>query len=160
MGRSVYAFGIILLSVAVAGCGAKTAKVEGVVTLDGTPVQGAMVTFIPDNGERQASGLTDADGVFQLTTFNTGDGALPGTHKVTVQKMPTQSDAAGVPKPEDPEAMRKAMEDFSKGAQRDKNKTMKSPLPPEYAKVDTTPLKYTIPYSGQIKIELKSKGGK
>ncbi len=121
-----------------------------------------MVTFVPDNGERQASGLTDADGVFHLTTFNTGDGALAGTHKVTVEKSPTQSDAGGVPKTEDPEAMRKAMEDFSKNAQKDKdkNKTKISPLPPEYAKVDTTPLKYTIPYSGQIKIELKSKGGK
>jgi hypothetical protein len=162
-GRRVYALGILLVFVAAAGCGGKTAKVEGRVTLDGVAVEGAMVSFVPENntGDRQATGLTDADGVFQLTTFNTGDGAIPGTYKVTVEKKPSQGPAAGTGAPPDPEAMRKAMEDFSRNAQkdRDKNKVAKSSLPEDYAKVATTPLKYTIPYSGQIKIELKSKGG-
>jgi hypothetical protein len=156
--RRVCALGFLLVFVAAAGCGGKTAKVEGVVTLDGTPLQGATVTFVPDNGERQASGLTDADGVFHLSTFNTGDGALPGTHKVTVEKSATRAGTGGEAG-HDPEAMRKMMEDYAKNAQKDNMKGQKTLIPAEYAKVGTTPLKYTIPYSGKIEIQLKSKGG-
>jgi hypothetical protein len=161
-GRRVYTLGILLAVVAAVGCGGKPVKVEGVVTLDGTPVQGAMVSFVPEKGDRQANGLTDADGVFHLTTFNTADGALPGTYKVTVEKSKSQSDPGGGVNPGDPESMRKAMEEFAKKAQKDQKdqkKPEKSAIPAEYAKTDTTPLKYTIPYSGQIKIELRSKGG-
>src|SRR5258708_2370379 len=110
-GRRVYALVVLLVAGAAAGCGSKTSKVEGVVTLDGTPVQGATVIFVPETGDRQASGQTDADGVFHLTTFNTGDGAVPGTYKVTVSKTSAVvSDPGGTATPDNPEAMRKAME--------------------------------------------------
>src|SRR5215204_672559 len=68
-----------------AGCGqAKTVKVQGVVTLDGKPLPGATVTFSPIQEGRAASGRTDTDGSFRLTTYRTDDGALPGEYKVIV----------------------------------------------------------------------------
>lgn len=77
------------------GCGPrrpKTIHVEGVVTLDGKPVQGAAVLFSPVAGGHPADGITDAQGKFTLTTFAAGDGALPGEHAVAV----TLSEVSGV----------------------------------------------------------------
>jgi hypothetical protein len=69
------------------GCGregvAPTVQVTGKVTYNGDPVEGASVGFIPESG-RPASGTTDASGNFTLSTFETGDGAVPGTHAVTI----------------------------------------------------------------------------
>jgi len=66
----------------------KTAPVRGVVTLDGEPVAGATVIFSPSAAEtsrrRAAAGKTDASGLFILSTFAKGDGAVPGTYTVTV----------------------------------------------------------------------------
>jgi hypothetical protein len=75
------------LAVALTGCGAdrpQTIPVTGRVTLDGRPVEGAVVGFLPKGGGRPATGTTDASGAFTLTTFDEGDGALPGVHLVTV----------------------------------------------------------------------------
>jgi hypothetical protein len=74
------------------GCGADTNKLEGVVpvsgtvTQNGTPLEGAAVSFAPAGGGRSASGKTDAAGKFTLTTLNPGDGAMPGEYKVTITK--------------------------------------------------------------------------
>jgi len=73
---------------AVSGCGPKhpeTIPVNGSVALDGKPVEGAAVVFTPEEG-KMATGTTDASGRFQLSTFQLDDGALPGTHRVTVAK--------------------------------------------------------------------------
>lgn len=73
-----------------AGCG-KYAPVEGVVTLDGQPLAGATVMFIPTEtspgrgGPRQANALTDGEGRFRLETVNK-TGAIPATYKVMVSK--------------------------------------------------------------------------
>ena len=68
--------------------GPKAAKVIGVLTLDGQPASGATVKFSPSrDGESRgypAVGITDPNGRFRLTTFEAGDGAVPGTYTVTV----------------------------------------------------------------------------
>jgi len=73
----------------VMGCGGtnrpETVPISGLVTFNGEPVNGATVTFYPENG-RPASGRTDSEGVYQLTTFEPNDGALPGTHRVAIIK--------------------------------------------------------------------------
>jgi hypothetical protein len=72
-----------------AGCGPdrpETISVTGTVTLDGSPVSGAVVAFTPVGGGRPATGTTDGSGKFTLTTFDDGDGALPGEHLVAVIK--------------------------------------------------------------------------
>jgi hypothetical protein len=84
--------------VALAGCGGvgvDTVPVGGVVMLDGSPVEGASVTFLSDetSGTRVATGKTDASGKFTLKTIvgeQSADGAVQGTHKIMVAK--TQSD--------------------------------------------------------------------
>lgn len=84
-----------LLPVAVAlcsGCGGDPGieglvDVSGTVTYQGNPVESATVSFSPTSGTRAASGRTDADGRFQLTSLNPGDGAIPGDYKVSVSKV-------------------------------------------------------------------------
>ena len=88
----------VLVSAAV-GCGGgtgfeKPVPVTGKVVFQGKPVDGAMVTFLSkaEGAGRSASGQTAADGSFSLTTFKTGDGALPGDYLVTVSKVERGSD--------------------------------------------------------------------
>jgi hypothetical protein len=60
--------------------------VEGTVTLDGKPLAGAGVLFQPEGGGRPATGITDAEGKFTLTTLEQGDGAHVGMNQVSVTK--------------------------------------------------------------------------
>lgn len=105
MGRcSCFVF--LLLAVA-GGCSKgvslKTVPVSGKVTLDGQPVSGATVTFLPEVPAAGAalapsSGLTGADGSYKLITMGSGreafDGIPPGNYKIIVTK---QSSAAATP---------------------------------------------------------------
>jgi hypothetical protein len=77
--------------VAIVGCGGNqypTARVQGTVTCEGNPVSGGTITFnpIPEEGAKEpgksASGIVDASGHFQLSTFKPGDGAIVGMHEV------------------------------------------------------------------------------
>ena len=95
--RQPLLLGSLLLGLALSGCGPQsppTAKVEGVVTLDGKPIEGAAVVFTPPEG-RMATGATDSSGRFLLSTFKQGDGALLGQHRVTVSKSSEQSSGPG-----------------------------------------------------------------
>ena len=80
----------------------KTAPVSGTVTLDGQPVAGAVVRFTPD-GTRpvMAYGLTQNSGQYRLTTYEKGDGAVPGKYAVTVVFKKTTGPATD---PTDPAA--------------------------------------------------------
>src|SRR4051794_18765929 len=62
-----------------------TAPVHGLVTLDGEPLEGGVVTFLPSRG-RAASGLIQPDGSYSLATYvqNPKDGAIVGHHRVSV----------------------------------------------------------------------------
>ena len=92
-----------ILALVCIGCGSgsthpPTIKVSGKVTLDGAALAGAVVTFSPDGqGGHAASGTTDASGTYQLTSFESGDGAVAGSYKVAVTKTVGSSDpAAGI----------------------------------------------------------------
>jgi len=83
---------IVTVLMTLAGCGREgpeTVSVSGIVTLDGNPVAGASVMFMPQSAGRPATGLTDEEGRFQLTTFGDEDGALVGLHRVTVTLIKT-----------------------------------------------------------------------
>lgn len=79
-----------------AGCGDPgigAIPVEGTVLVDGKPMEGVMVIFHPDSeGGRAASGRTDANGVYKLTTEVAGDGALAGSYKISVTKHVNEAD--------------------------------------------------------------------
>jgi hypothetical protein len=75
----------------VAGCGRSIVPVKGRVTFDGKPVTEAAVTFNPlpkkeDDLEpgKPATGYTDADGKYALSTYKNYDGALVGKHRVNI----------------------------------------------------------------------------
>jgi hypothetical protein len=85
---------LIAAAVFVAGCGPKGPDVqfvEGVVTLDGKPLDGATVTFAAvDKTGIPAAGKTDADGRFRLNATQGkkyGKGTVVGDYVVTVQKL-------------------------------------------------------------------------
>ena len=63
----------------------KTFPVTGKVTLGGQPVEGATVSF--QAAQNSATGTTDAGGIYKLTTFAAGDGAVPGEYKVAITKF-------------------------------------------------------------------------
>jgi hypothetical protein len=75
-----------------------TFSASGVVTLDGTAVEGAFVAFDSLQHNLTAVGRTDAQGRFVLKTFQPGDGLVVGDHRVRVEKREvTKYNAEGLP---------------------------------------------------------------
>ena len=70
-----------------AGCvgsdGPELAIVSGIVTLDGSPLKEAFVTFVPESG-RPSYGGTDETGYYELVYTEAKRGAVPGSHTVRV----------------------------------------------------------------------------
>lgn len=69
----------------------KVVPVTGQVLYKGQPIEGATVAFTSNEGTQGATGKTDADGRFQLTTFELNDGAVLGEHKVKISKVEASS---------------------------------------------------------------------
>src|SRR5689334_14417891 len=65
----------------------RVVPVKGRVLYNGQPLAGAHVTFTNGAAKRSAYARTDADGKFTLTTFEPGDGAVPGKQQVSVSKV-------------------------------------------------------------------------
>jgi hypothetical protein len=81
---------LIACSKKIAGCsgdGVETAPVSGIVKLDGQPVSGAGVVFMPADGP-MGSATTDAEGRFKLRTADR-DGAVLGEHRVGIDLRKT-----------------------------------------------------------------------
>jgi hypothetical protein len=140
----------LALGLALSGCGgARPVKVSGTVTLNGQPVEGAMVQFVPvKEGGRPATGTTGADGSFSLTTVENHDGAMPGEYKVVVIYNPPVESAPGE---NTEQAMRAAM--TAQAQQR--RARPKYVIPLIYSDPTRTPLSQTVPTSGPVKIEIK-----
>jgi len=89
---------LILPCLFTAGCGSgkDLSKVKGVVTLNGRPLEGAVVEFQPTATKGSPSaGKTDANGRYELMyTFNES-GAVPGKHVVSIRTEETCFDAKG-----------------------------------------------------------------
>lgn len=83
------------IAVLSAGCqdGPKLVEVEGVVTLDGEPLEGATVMFQPTEG-RPSAGTTDIEGHYALTYTSEKRGALVGEHAVSITTVTAASDDA------------------------------------------------------------------
>lgn len=80
---------MLLWMVVVSGCSSSTSElvpVSGKVTLDGDPVEAAVVVFEPEGGGPLASGFSDASGWFTLTCGDQGKGARIGMNRVSITK--------------------------------------------------------------------------
>lgn len=90
---------VMLLTIAMLGCsdggsGRPTlVPVTGVIKYKGQPVDGAVVTFMSDSSPRTASGVTNAGGEFELSTYSSGDGAPVGKHSVAIAKTGSAAEA-------------------------------------------------------------------
>ncbi|MCS6865324.1 MAG: hypothetical protein RMJ56_00715 [Gemmataceae bacterium] len=82
-----------VLLTALVGCttSPQLAEVEGTVTLDGKPIEGVRVEFMPDpeagHSGPNSTGVTDAQGRFQLRCENQQNGAVIGKHRVTLTDL-------------------------------------------------------------------------
>src|SRR5262245_3750967 len=152
----------LLLSVALAwvvfaGCSYSsrptTYRVTGTVTMQGKPVAGAAVIFVPTAADGEAaSAITDSEGKYALTTWQAGDGARPGEYRVKVSKQ----DVAAV----DPSKMVKnlSIEEEQKIYVENKKPPppAKSLIPSKYLDESSSGLSHTVPNSSStFDIELK-----
>ena len=71
----------------------------GTVTFEGRPIDGATVVFVTSREGRfyNAIGQTDSTGRFVLQTFRPRDGAVPGMHKVQIEKHTFSEKPADLP---------------------------------------------------------------
>ena len=132
------------------GCGSysqtahieKVVPVSGSVTFQGRPLEGYRVVFMPTDGRRPASGITDAAGKFTLGTNTADDGAPPGQSKVS---FAWASPALGEPGQE-------TIADTP-----DKLPKPKVKIPDKYTNPETSGITHDVPARGQkdLKFELQ-----
>jgi hypothetical protein len=140
-------FAIIVLAL---GCSSKdpnrleTVPVTGTVTYNGKPVDGAIVTFLARKENIPATGMTDAEGRFSLTTYEDGDGAVIGDHDVSVNKT-IGSASTAVSIDEDPEH-------YTPGIT--PPPVVKHLVPERYSQPDTSGLKVTVAKGVKNDVEL------
>jgi hypothetical protein len=129
------------------GCSAdpnmpKLGKVSGKVSYQGKPLDAGRVVFTPVAGkggesDQGASGEISSDGSYEMTTFNTGDGAVLGQHIVTVVVQKGE-----MPKPDADGHINYVLP--------------KNATPAKYATADKSPLRCTVVAEGMtFDIELK-----
>jgi hypothetical protein len=86
--RTASRLAAVTLLAACSGCGPggpELADVTGTVTLDGKPVQGAILEFIPQEpGKSTAWGSTDEDGRYEMAFGQSRQGAFPGRTLVRI----------------------------------------------------------------------------
>lgn len=97
--------GTLFFVTTIAGCGnaVNLVPVDGVVMLEGKPLSGATVAFVPLQGEHSGGqSLTKEDGSFSLDTHGEM-GVAPGEYRVIVSKFdPSTPKSATRPKSEVP----------------------------------------------------------
>jgi hypothetical protein len=91
-----------------AGCGSSgdlpVYPVKGTITFEGQPMKGGgSISFVPTGGQAgaQAGGEIKEDGTYELTTYEPGDGSIPGDFRVVITqvtvKEPTPSPDGSAP---------------------------------------------------------------
>lgn len=146
-GLNTSGFSLLLVATLVIGCNGSSevdeqlnpavvplVPVSGVITSQGKPLKGAVVTFMPTSGAA-SNGETDDDGKYELSTYSR-KGALIGTMKVAISYLASKE---GEPQGIGP---RSAM------AQSAAMLSSTERLPPEYADLGRTKLSATVGAQG------------
>jgi len=157
-----HVFGVLVVGGVLTGAAALTmlgggcrkslfVPVNGVVNLDGAPLAGAMVSFMPEKGESApvGHGWTRPDGSFELTSLNEV-GALPGEYRVVITKrVPIKGVEA------DP--LKAAQEALKKGKPpTDLSQITKSVVPEDYGHPTRTPLRCSVPATAKLVLDVRS----
>lgn len=146
---------------------ARPVPMEGVLTFEGKPLAKARVQFTPVASGRPAFGLTDEEGRFRLTTYEAGDGALPGSYKVTVthyletrEGAPQAPRSERAPEPAQANVPKRAPGEGDHGGMmsRGRREPGRRLHNNDYATVDRTPLRQEVPPKGDVRFDL-NKGG-
>jgi hypothetical protein len=119
-----------------------TSPVTGKVTYNGIPVEGATVTFVGEGEQRPATGVTEADGTYELTTLD-AKGALPGKYVALVRKTEMPAELT----------REVSMEEAAQQA----GKPLPAPkelLPAKYANPTESPHKFEVTASGANTFDL------
>ena len=111
------------------------------ITHNGSPVDGANVTFVPKGDGPAAYGITDASGKAQLGTLGENDGAVPGDYQVMVQKTETAGSGA--------KADSNEVGSMPAGADAMQAVETRDLLPEKYGAIGTTDLEATVAESGE-----------
>lgn len=150
-----------LVFLVIAGCGPagpKTVPVTGTLLHNGAAVEGVSVTFLSGEGNRVATGTTDAAGKFSLKTVVGSqmlEGAVPGEHKVGVAKTTSEGGGAEAVAGESPQEMVNRMA----GAATDTSKIKQTfVIPKKYNSPEYSGLTATVTESGPNNIELITSG--
>jgi hypothetical protein len=151
-------FGVALLLFA--GCSGgdegtnpKTYPVTGTVTMGGSPVAGATVSFQLADGSRSAVGITDDGGKYKLTTFAADDGAVPGDYKISLFKLEGDKVAAA---PAGQLASGELSEDYDPNV-KPATAAPKHLLPAKFANGATSGLTAKVAESGENKFDFDLK---
>lgn len=120
----------------------KTVPVDVTVTYRDKLVSGATIVFVPQGGPRGAVGRTNAEGMAKLMTFVTGDGAIPGSYRVTIDKLLDEAGPAG--------AGQEEYEAFWKANKGPSNlPPLKCELPWKYGQIEKTDLTADVSEQGK-----------
>ncbi len=173
MGKLHFTRYLVLLAITALAIGCsdsnpKTYPVSGVVTLDGKPVPGATVTFIPDDSKSNSAATScDDKGKYSMSTFKQDDGAIPGSYKIIVAKYQRGAEESpyGDKPPEAVEQTPEAIsEAYGKGySGPPKGNAAKAPkewndVPDKYGDLAKSGLSFIVePKENTFNIELKSK---
>jgi hypothetical protein len=131
------------------GCGGGPKRpplgtVRGKITYKGVPVKNAMVAFLGDGAPRMAKGTTDDNGNYQLTSYEENDGAIIGSHIITVIPMGEFDETSAVV-PEDYDAKNESLDKAREiSAQQQEQLEKKPPIPAKYGRRNTTDLRKEV----------------
>lgn len=143
------------------GCGPRGPAVqfvEGVVTIDGKPLAGAMIMFWPVAGGPPAAGSSTMEGRYVLTTptAKAGAGALAADYAVTVEKYEDWEDSMK-PAPKDPEGFARWQAEASRLAAERASKPAALVTPKAYANREAPILSATVkPGRNRINFDVKN----
>lgn len=119
-----------------------TVPVEGKVTHNGQPVEGATISYIPEGDGRPATAVSGAGGAYSLVTLDY-TGAIPGKYAVVVRKSDVTAQST------QPVSMEEALKLNNRPPP-----PPKELLPAKYSDATKSPLKVEVKAGQSNKIDL------
>lgn len=144
----------MMTAVLLAGCGGRLVPVAGTVTLDGEPVAGAKVTFIPAGSGIPATGSTDAAGRYELRIGTGRTGVPRGRYGVTVSKLKVSTITPVEARRGDAAASAGAVE--TEPTSDGLVQVIEHVVPPRYADPATSGLEVDVTSAGEHPLALKT----